>query len=274
MKQVPSVVPSYESEAQRALQAFLALTASGSEEARALRALILHMLEGYTPRAFERWQLAPVLEEAVRALESLPREFPLDLSPDDALARVDAVYIRHARRLPHEFPEREAFTRYLLHLDETGDSLYAWLLCELMKQCGLPVPLVFPERPFKPHSRLMDLYWVTHLYLLDTRYLHAPLQSPQAPTWTEDLLAAGPWLLEEHHLDLAAEVAFCLQVAGQAGSDTHRMILDALARAQQPDGRVLDTTIGETPDDAVDHTTAVALLAFAGAGAHGAGSAS
>jgi D-amino peptidase len=271
MTQVPPVSEglSRESEALRALQAFLTLTTSGSEQDRALRALTLHMLEGFAPRAFERWKLGSVLEEAVRALESFPLEFPLDLTADDGLARLDAVYVRHMRGLSPALPEREAFERYVLHLDETGDSLYAWLLFELMKGCGLLLPLFFPERPFKPHSRLVDLYQVTHFYLLDTHYLRAPLGSPEAPSWTEELLAAGPWLLEEHHLDLAAEVAFCLQTAGEAGSDTCQRILDALVRAQQPDGSVADTTLGEEEEDSpVAHTTAAALLAFAGAQEH------
>jgi D-amino peptidase len=136
-----------------------------------------------------------------------------------------------------------------------------------MKICGLTVPLVFPERPFKPHSRLLDLYWVTHLYLLDTRYFHAPLRGPKAREWTEELLGAVPWVLEERRLDLAGEVAFCLQAAGAAGSGEHRRLLEALARAQQPDGRVVDLTLGEgqASQDEMNHTTAAALIAFAGA---------
>lgn len=254
-----------EQEASRALRAFLEITASGSEQHRALRALTLHMLEGYTPRLFEQWKLGPSLEEAVRELERVPIAFPLELSEDDGLARVDAVYILRERKLPAVLPEPTAFMRYLQHLDEQGAGIYAWLMGELMKACGLTVPFVFPERPFKSVSRMLDIYWVTHLYLLDTHYLRAPLRSPDAREWTEDLLASASWLLEERRFDLAAEVAVCLQVAGEAGSDAHRMILDALVRAQQPDGSVLDTTIGEAPGDQAAHTTAVALLVFAGA---------
>ena len=263
-----------EHEASRALQAFLAATASGSEQDRALRALTLHMLEGYTPRAFERWKLGPVLEEAVRELERVPIAFPLELHEDDGMARVDAIYILRERNLPAVLPEPGAFLRYLQHLDEQGAGLYAWLMAELMKACGLPVPLVFPERAFKSLARVLDIYWVTHLYLLDTRYLRAPLRSPDAPEWTEELLASASWLLEERRFDLAAEVAVCLQVAGKAGSDAHRMILDALVREQQPDGRMLDTTIGEVAGDQTAHTTAAALLAFAGRVEHPPGAAS
>jgi D-amino peptidase len=254
-----------EQEASRALQAFLELTASGSEQHRALRALTLHMLEGYTPRLFEQWKLGPTLAEAVRELERVSIAFPLELSEDDGLARVDAVYILRERNLPAVLPEPDAFMQYLRHLDEQGAGIYAWLMGELMKACGLTVPLVFPDRPFKTVSRMLDIYWVTHLYLLDTHYLRAPLRSPDAPQWTEDLLASASWLVEERRFDLAAEVAACLHVAGKAGSDSHRMLLDALVHAQQPDGRVLDTTLGEAPGDQVAHTTAAALLAFAGA---------
>lgn len=258
-----------EAEALRALQAFLALTTSGSEQDLALRALTLHMLEGFAPRAFERWKLGPVLEEAVRALESFSLEFPLELTADDGLARLDAVYIRHQRNLAPALPDRSEFERYVLHLDETGDSIYSWLLCELMKPCGLLLPIVFPDRPFKPHSRPLDLYQVTHLYLLDTHYLRAPLRSPEAPSWTQDLLEAGPWLLEQRHLDLAAEVAFCLEAAGETGSEACQLILDALVQAQQPDGSVTDTTLDGGAGSPVAHTTAAALLAFAGAQEHG-----
>lgn len=257
-----------EQESSRALQAFLQVTASGTDQHRSLRALTLHMLEGYTPRFFERWKLGPLLEEAVRELERVPNAFPLELSEDDGLARADAVYILRERNRPAALPEPGAFMQYLQHLDEQGASIYAWLMGELMKACGLSVPLIFPERPFKSLSRMLDIYWVTHLYLLDTHYLRAPLRSPDAPQWTEDLLASAFWILEERRFDLAAEVAVCLQAAGKGGSDEHRMLLDALVRAQQPDGSVLDTTIGEVPGDQVAHTTAVALLAFAGAGEH------
>jgi len=263
-------LPSYEQAASRALEAFLVATSSRAEQPRAIRAITFHMLEGHAPRFFERWKLGPRLEEAVRAMEDLPLEFPSGLDPDDGIARVDAVYLRHERNLPYVLPERGAFTHYLQHLDETGSSLYAWLLSELMKACGLTVPLVFPERPFKPLSRLLDLYWVTHLYLLDTRYFHAPLRSPKASEWTKDLLGAAPWVLEERRLDLAGEVAFCLQAAGAAGSDEHRRLLDALLRAQQPDGRVVDLTLGDgqASQDEMNHTTAAALIAFAGAEEH------
>jgi len=150
---------SYEQAGSRALEAFLVATSSREEQPRAIRAITFHMLEGHASAVFERWKLGPKLEEAVRALDDLPREFPPGLDPDDGIARVDAIYLRHERNLPYLLPEPAAFLRYLQHLDQTGGSLYSWLLSELMAICGLTVPLVFPERPFKPHSRLLDLYW-------------------------------------------------------------------------------------------------------------------
>ncbi len=65
---------------------------------------------------------------------------------------------------------------------------------------------------------------------------------------------ATPWVVEQGHVDLAAEVAFCLQCAGEAGGGAHVSLLSLLLEHQQPDGAMEDA-----------HATAGALLAFAGA---------
>jgi D-amino peptidase len=256
---------SHAAAAERALQAFLALTARDAEQARALRALTLHMLEGLAPGMFARWNLRPVLEEAVAALASMPMEFPLELHPEVGMARVDALYVRHERGLAHPLPEPQAFRRYLEHLDASGYGTHAWLLGALLAACGLDARLDFPERAMRPHSRIVDCYWVTHLYLLDTRYLRRPLTHPKAAVWTEELLLAVPWLIAQGHVDLGAEVAFCLQVAGEVGGGGYRALMDAFTRVQGADGRVLDGSMGEDSASFEDHSTAAFLLAFAGA---------
>lgn len=264
----PPVLPappdvSYVEAAHRALQAFLALTGGAGEEVVVLRALVLHMLEGHAPALFARWELGATLEAAVKALSALPVTFPLALSPDVAEARVDACYVRRVRGLRHPAPEPRGFARYLEHLHGSGYSIHAWLLGELQAACGLDERLYFPERPLRGHSRLGDLYWLTHLYLLDTRYLHAPLRERRAADWTEELLVAVPWLVAEQMCDLGAEVAICLQAAGEAAGGAHRMLLGFLAARQQPDGRVVDAPDGDVAEQA--HCTGAALLAFAGA---------
>jgi D-amino peptidase len=248
--------------ARRALEAFLSLTAASSESELALRALVLHMLEGYEPAAFQRWNLAPLLQQAIHRLIEIDSSFPQQLSADDGLARVDAIYILHQRKFCYELPKHLEFRNYLMHLDQNGFGLYAWLMSELMKQCGLDVALNFPQRPFKSTSRLLDTYWLTHLFLLETHYLHLPLNHKQSSTWTEDLIAATNWVLQESRLDLAAEIGICLQLSGQHHSDEYQLIIELLIQKQQIDGSLQDSMLG---DSAKAHTTAAALLFFAGA---------
>jgi D-amino peptidase len=119
---------------------------------------------------------------------------------------------------------------------------------------GLDVRLSIPARAMRELSRVADLYWLTHLYLLDTRYLRAAPRHPDATAWTEELLIATPWVVEQGNVDLGAELAFCLQCVGEAGGGAHEALLSLLERHQLPDGRMEDA-----------HATAGALLAFAGA---------
>lgn len=248
--------------ARRALEAFLSLTTTNSESELALRALVFHMLEGYKPEAFERWNLAAVSQEVIYRLDEISSDFPKELSADHALARVDAIYILHQRKFRHAFPNHHEFQNYLIHLDQNGFGLYAWVMTKLMKQCGLDVALNFPQRPFKSSSRLLDTYWLTHLFLLDTHYLHVPLNHKQSSEWTQDLLTATNWVLQESRIDLAAEIGICLQLSEQHHCDEYQMIIEFLIRKQQIDGSLQDLMLD---DSAKAHTTAAALLFFAGA---------
>ncbi len=218
-------------EVDRALRAFLSLTEGEGDEARALRALTLHMLEGHAPGAFARRGLGPTLESAVAALAEVPLALPPGLDPEVGMARVDAWYVRRERGLPHAPLEPSALRAYLESIDDEGHGIHAWLLGEMAASCGLDVRLLVPERAYRDMSHLVDLYWLTHLYLLDTHYLRAPLRDSRAAAWTEELLVATPWLVEQGHVDLAAEVAFCLQCAGEAGGGAHEALLDVARQA-------------------------------------------
>lgn len=262
---LPDPVPSYADAAGRALRAFLALTARPDEQAVALRALTLHMLEGHAPRLFARWELKSVLDEAVSALAAVSAAFPPGLDADDGMARIDALYVRRERGLDHPAPEPLALTRYLEHLDGDGYGIHAWLIGELAAASGAAGRLSFPDRPLRGQSRAGDLYWLTHLYLLDSRYLRAQLGDPRAAAWNEELMVAAPWLAATGQADLGAEVAFCLQLAGEAGSGAHRLLLEMLVARQREDGRLLDQASEANPEDTGAHTTAAALLALAGA---------
>ena len=252
-------------EADRALRAFLSLTEGEGDEARALRALTLHMLEGHAPGAFARRGLGPTLEVAVAALAEVPLALPPGLDPEVGMARVDAWYVRRERGLSHAPLAPSALRAYLESLDDEGHGLHAWLLGEMAASRGLDVRMLVPERAFRDLSRLVDLYWLTHLYLLDTHYLRAPLRDARAAAWTEELLVATPWLVEQGHVDLAAEVAFCLQCAGEAGGGAHEALLTLLVTHQQSEGRLSDGTLGPDSDAGAAHATAGALIALLGA---------
>lgn len=240
---------------ERALAAFLSLTSGPDDVSRALRALTLHMLEGHAPRTFARWELAPVLRSAVDALAEVPLELPSGLDAEVGMARVDAWFVRHERSLPNRSLEPAALRAYLEHLDDTGSGMHAWLLGEIVALCGVDVRLPIAPRALRELSRLMDLYWLTHLYLLDSRYLRLPVRAPDAGTWTEDLREALPWVLEQGNVDLAGELAFCLQCVGEVRGAPHAALLSFLAEQQEPGGAM----------GADAHATATALLAFAGA---------
>jgi D-amino peptidase len=257
--------PSRAESAERALRAFLRLTEQSDDESRVLRALVLHMLEGHEPGAFARWGLGPTLEQAVEALAAVPRDLGPEVEPGLGMARVDAWYICHVRGLESSAPPDEDLRRYLEFLDAEGYPIYAWLLGELALTCGVDVRLPALERPQRGDAFPADLYWLTHLFLLDTHYLHRPLSDARAPEWIEELLLAVPRLIAEGQADLAAEVALCLQCAGEAGGAVHEALLELIIRRQQPGGEVKDGVLEEESAWEVAHTTAAALLALAGA---------
>ena len=259
--------PSYRLESELALEFFLGATAGGRGWERADRALILHMLEGHAPRLFADLRLGPVLDDAMRALASLPCDFPLELHPVEAMARVDALYLAAERGADRAF-DVNGLARYLRRI-VTTEPLFAWLLDEMAAQLGRTRTLALPERALRAVSRAHDLYWLTHLYLLATRYLRRPLPRRGWETRTEELCLATPFVASGLRTDLGAEVALCLQLAGEEETGEHRRLLALLRDHQQPDGRVADpSTQGEAKGDEADrlraHTTGAALLAFAG----------
>ncbi|ATB30468.1 M55 family metallopeptidase [Melittangium boletus] len=241
-------------EAERALEAFLASTAGTDDVSRALRALTLHMLEGHAPRVFSRWGLEPTLQTAGAALAEISLSLPVGLAPEEAMARIDAWFVRRERGFSTAPLAPSSLRAYLERAGGEGQGLYAWLLGEMVAACGIDVRLSIPERAYRDVSRVADLYWLTHLYLLDSRYLRIPVRSPDAVAWTEELLAAAPWVREQGLVDLAAEVVFCLQCVEESGGGAHASLLSLLIERQDARGGLGDA-----------HATAAALLALAGA---------
>jgi D-amino peptidase len=239
---------SRQAEAGKALAAFLELTREGEQE-RALRALTLHMLEGHAPGFFAAQQLKPVLEATVATLRVRPFDAPQD--EQLMMARLDEVYVVRERGREAQVDEQQ-LQRCIADVF-AQNRIYGWLLGELAHQLGLPGRVAMSDRrPLRAEHRVADLYWLTHLFLLETRYLRRPLPRPGFEAMTEELLLGAPFAVAQGELDVAAELAFCMVVAGEANAAERAHVLDALAAAQHSDGRVGNA-----------HGTATALLAFA-----------
>jgi D-amino peptidase len=261
---------SRQAEARRALAAFLARSDRPDDWSRANRALVLHMLEGHAPAFFAAEGLAPVLADAVARLAAVPVDFSPALDHGLAMARLDALYVAHERgagRAPG--PDGAQLAAYVRDL-VGRNAVFAWLMGEIAHQIGLPGRLSLRPRPFRRRHRMVDVLWITHLFLLETRYLQRKLSSGPSSGWgcmTEELLLAVPFLLRDGHLDAAGEVALCLVAAGEGRAAERAVVLSALAAHQQPDGSVAEPAHlhpdPESRDRVHTHCTAVALLAFA-----------
>lgn len=245
--------------AEKSLDAFLALTAAPTDEHRALRPLTLHMLEGLAPGFFAAQQLKQTLDDALAAAADVPGRLDDVGDPEVLQARIDAWYLRSLRGLPHAGPAPRTVLPMLERLRESADPLFAWVLGELAAKAGVDARLEFGDRPYRGASRVHDLYWLTHLLLLDTDYFAKPLSHPEAPAWVASLVAGAPWVLANRQRDLAGELVFCLAFAGE----THAAVLDALLGLLRdgltPGGAMRDGEDGEPSA----HATAAGLLAFA-----------
>lgn len=253
--------------AARALKAFLQRTSDTSDVERADRALTLHMLRSHAPAFFAAQELEPHFRGALEALNAVPASFEPELSPADGMARLDALYLRHLHGLAGEPVDEQALGSYIQFGSFMNGRLWGWLMGELGARLGLEVRPGFAPRMLRATSRTDDLYWVTHLFLLATDYLLKPLRADDFAAETEELLLATPWLVQTKQVDLAAEVALCLQLSGESGSHEHGQLLRLVTAHQRRDGVVLDPSTAGDDDDQprrIAHATAAALIAFAG----------
>lgn len=249
--------------ATRALAAFLAQTSGAEAWKCADRALTLHMLESHAPRFFREARLARALDAALCAMQGLPAGFGFEVGVDEAMGRLDGLYLLRLRGLPAASPAPDELCRYVEGVLQVRGKLWGWLFAELSRAIGVEPPFSLERACRDGSSRLEDLYWLTHLFLLQTGYLRSPLAPGTLAAETEELLLAAPWAVEQGSVDVAAELAFCLQAAGERQSPEHSALLALLAREQRADGSM------KTPEHSERwqaHCTAAALVALAGAG--------
>ncbi len=248
--------------AKRCLDAFLLLTSTSSEENSSLRALVFHMLEGHAPGFFRRCSLATLLNSAMKGLQPLSIELPENLPADDGMARIDAWYLRRLRGYPHPDPDPACLERYLRSLEARGEPLHGWIIQWMCQDVGVRTANFNREWEHRGGSLIHDLYWVTHLVLLETRYLSRPLKPGTLPRLEEELFRACHYARARRHIDVAAELAICLQVVGRRNHRWHTILIDELLEHQKHDGSVMDNSLEARGLRA--HCTGASLVAFAG----------
>jgi hypothetical protein len=238
--------------AQRALTALHHQLAGKPGWAAADWALTLHMLERLAPRFFVDEHLSDELDHALEALTKMPRDFPSGLDGHEAMARVDAVYLRMIRGVSHRPLDVPSLASWI-DANATAFPLQAWFMRELATQLGAELPAVWTNRyPFKASSPTTHLYMLTHELMLATQFFTRPLTTNDG---LDQLADAVPAAISDRDWDLAAELAFTLRFAGLPADQA----VAALITAQKSDGSMGE---GASPRETA-HLIATALLALA-----------
>lgn len=248
--------------AAKLVGAFLRLTQDEeSEQLLALRLLTLHMLEGYVPSAFSA-DLRGELERLLDRTEGCSLSLTQALDAELVQARADIYYVLARRNRRYVLPLQQDVEACLDYLADSGDLIYAWVCAELLCRCGLNLRFKPLLRPYKGVSRLHDLYWLTHQYLLATEYLHKPLPKLGWQERTSELIGAIDWVTSTSRTDLACEIALCLQLAGYSSHDSYLRLEEFLLSQISEEGILSDPTFVDCVTNQA-HTTAAALLVFA-----------
>lgn len=227
--------------AERGLKALFRVMDGDASFQKAELALTLHMLEFLAPRFFVEQRLAGPRDVALKALATLSTAFGRGLDAEEAMARLDGLYLCAVRGLPPRKFDPEALKACVAQQEE---RLWRWLMGELAARLG--VDARFPIES-------SGLYHLTHVVLVDSEYLMKPVSQP-----LEELERALDRLAREEAWDLLAECIFCLN---RAGTPT-KSAVEALRGAQKKDGTFAES--GSSPR-VVAHCTAAGILALAGA---------
>ncbi|MBU1238549.1 M55 family metallopeptidase [Myxococcota bacterium] len=277
--------PDLQRDAQRAWEAFFRHThvapagshlSAQQEEHTALRALVLHSLSGHAAT----WQplggptVRERLDRALPELMRLPQEYPLHEDLDRLLARADALYLSMLYGQTVTPPKREELVEWVRHCAEERSPLYAWLIAELARKCGMEVPTFPVEELLRHENPLFQLYAHTHVILLENDYFLRCLDEagvrPRFGASIELFHQLTAHVIDGGYTDLAAEMAFCLQALGEAESPLLPQLLRHIMDRQGEDGQVMDA-LQLAPGDSEEqntspdfaHCTGVALVALA-----------
>jgi hypothetical protein len=243
------------SAATAATTAALTLSDSCEPELRVLRALGLHMLEGFAPHFFAQQRLYARKAQAFRALAGVPHHLTPSMSGQQAQDCSDAWFLKqHGPRAPRL--DSRALQSTLKSLKHRGETADAWIIeCNvaLARSTSLPPTPLF-------RNRLLRLYALAHQVLFATHYFGR--QARPSVRQVGVVTRAAGWVVSQRHVDLAGELLWVLQLVDTAGALFQHPFLKLLLSAQQTDGSVVDDSL-EASQAVVAHTSFVAALAFA-----------
>lgn len=248
----------------RVAGAFLRLTDEADEPSRALRLLTLHMLAGHAPVVFRQLGLDAPFRRALADSDRFPTRVHPGLFPGDAMARLDVALVRRLHGLPGDPPDPADTTALVEGVRRLGWPLLAWLLAELARAVGVDLPRPAAPIACRRTAPVAYLYYLTHVVLLQTGYLHH--RRPRGGLSRTQLTRLGRWVPEvaaAGRVDLAAEVAFSLQAAG-CPDEAAAPALALICRQVTDVGCVPDPSVPPERTD-LPHSTAAALVALAGA---------
>ncbi|MBL8151903.1 MAG: hypothetical protein JNN15_18425 [Blastocatellia bacterium] len=247
---------------EKTLEAFLKETEQKTEPNIALRALVLHMLEGYIPETFRKLNLPSKLRQSLKYLKEIPIRIEPGLDLSIAMARVDRVFIETLREIKTDKFNLDALQEYIDSISFVRGGAYAWLMAQESIRAGHQIDTeFFLEEILINDSPLDYIYYLTHLFLFETDYLQKPLSKPDS--WEPQLLQLRMSIediVKNRAADVAAEVAICFQLVGKHYTVHHTRLVETIITQQREDGTVLDPFMEQD----IAHTTSAALVAFAG----------
>lgn len=242
----------------RALHAFLQRTDGNLPWQLADRCLTLQMLGSLAPKLSARHRLHEKLSRCLNLLHQVPTGFAPELGVDEAMSRLDALYLQalHGMPLPH-WSDRE-LQAYIERLSKTSEGrLPGWLMGEQAVILEVKAQTQFAERfPFLKTDWGLHLYHLTHIVLVDTDYFYREAQPDRYSEELQHFTQAVDLTIQHGMWDILGEIEFCRAACGQK----NERALAGLRAAQLADGSWAEVP-GSPRHEA--HATAACLLALA-----------
>lgn len=218
-----------------------------------------HIFEKYSLNIFLDYNLDKISEKLLKQATKQNYAF-LNLSANQVLGLVDIWYVAEQRNI-------KTFNINLItscfekhpHSLYDGELMYSWLIKEMIYLVKAKTTKIDKRyRPYKNKNKIYDLYWITHLIFLETNYFKKTLDYKSFSLEILELLGACDFLVCTKNMDLAAEVAICLDLAEKSNTKEYNSIIKKhLDNANQ----LLNHSSIEFD---ISHTSSVVMVAIAG----------